>query len=356
MTVAPCRGFANPLQVAPPLRSLSVGVRPARWGTIMRILGAVLAAAVCCASAQALAVEGSSVAGPIGGTDMRSSLPLPPGLYGGMVFVGAEALQFTDGAGHVIPALSGLKLDRGRAGAFLIYVPDAKVLGGTLTAAGFLPLGIDCGHLFAATPDRCTEGLGDPYVEVNWSRYFGTLRPSRDPGAFPIPEGLAISVGLGTEIPAGRYDASDATTRAVSTGNNVWDFAPIVGFTYTTRPIIAEGTEITGRLFWNNYLTNPATQYTTGSLLNLDFAVSEHIGRVQAGLAGVYLTQLADDRQFGVPLLPDGRRIELLQFGPVLAYDLPLGQASLSGSCPSGRGFAPRFLRTPPRNDALALR
>jgi hypothetical protein len=34
----------------------------------------------------------------------------------------------------------------------------------------------------------------------------------------------------------------------------------------------------------------------------------------------------------------------------------PAGQASLSGSCPSSRGFAPRFLQTPPRDDALALR
>src|SRR5271156_3435840 len=34
----------------------------------------------------------------------------------------------------------------------------------------------------------------------------------------------------------------------------------------------------------------------------------------------------------------------------------PAGWASLSGSCPSGRGFAPRFLQTPSRDDALALR
>src|ERR1039458_6582534 len=34
----------------------------------------------------------------------------------------------------------------------------------------------------------------------------------------------------------------------------------------------------------------------------------------------------------------------------------PAGQAPVSGSCPSGRGFAPRFLQTPPRDNALALR
>ena len=39
----------------------------------------------------------------------------------------------------------------------------------------------------------------------------------------------------------------------------------------------------------------------------------------------------------------------------------PLARSSdraglVSGSCPSGRGFAPRFLQIPPRDDALALR
>jgi hypothetical protein len=289
----------------------------------MRILGAVLAAAVSCASAPSLAVEGSSAAGPIGGTDMRSSLPLPPGLYGGMIFLGAAANQFTDGTGHVIPALANLALQRGRVGPFLLYVPDLKVLGGTITAAGIVPGGIECGHLFGATPSRCIEGVGDPYVELSWSRYFGTPRPSRYPGAYPILEGLAVSAGFGMVIPVGKYNVNDATLQGLTIGNNIWDFSPIVGFTYTTPPILAEGTEITGRLFWNNYLTNPATQYTTGTLLNLDFAVSEHIGRVQAGLAGLYITQFADDRQFGVALPPDGRRTELLELGPVLAYDFP---------------------------------
>jgi hypothetical protein len=39
---------------------------------------------------------------------------------------------------------------------------------------------------------------------------------------------------------------------------------------------------------------------------------------------------------------------------PLLAR--PAGQASLFGSCSSGRGFAPRFLQTLPRSNALALR
>jgi hypothetical protein len=249
----------------------------------MRILRAVLAAAVCCAPAPSFALEGSAAAGPIGGTDIRSSLPLPPGLYGGMIYLYAEASRFNDGAGDLIPAFADLALTKTRAGPFLIYVPDLKVLGGTVTAAGIVPAGPECGHLFGATPKRCITGIGDPYVELSWSRYFGTPRPSRYSGAYPIPEGLAVSLAFGVVVPMGKYDVNDATLQGISVGNNLWDFAPIVGFTYTTPPILAEGTEITGRLFWNNYLTNPATQYATGSLLNLDFAVSEHIGRSRPG-------------------------------------------------------------------------
>ena len=290
----------------------------------MRVVGAAFAvAAFCAASAPSWAIEGSSAAGPIGGTDMRSSLPLPSGLYGGGVVLAAFAHQFNDGNGDLIPALSGLDLSRGRVGPFLIYVPDVKLFGGTIELGGTVPAGTECGHLFEATPKRCINGVGDPYVEVGWARYFGTPRPSAYSGAYPILEGLAISLGFGIVVPVGKYNAFDATTQGLTIGNNIWDFAPIVGFTYTTRPILAEGTEVTARLFWNNYLTNPATQYSTGTLLNVDFAVTEHIGRVQFGLAGFYTAQVADDKQFGIPLLPDGRRTRVLDLGGVLAYDLP---------------------------------
>jgi hypothetical protein len=85
----------------------------------------------------------------------------------------------------------------------------------------------------------------------------------------------------------------------------------------------AEGTEVSAKLYWNNYLINPATQYSTGSLLNLDFAITERIGRFQFGVAGFYAFQVADDKLFGVPIAPDGRRAEVLNIGPVLAYDMP---------------------------------
>ena len=52
------------------------------------------------------------------------------------------------------------------------------------------------------------------------------------------------------------------------------------------KPILAEGTEISAKLYWNNYLRNPETGCATGDLINIDFAITERIGRFQVGVAG----------------------------------------------------------------------
>ena len=51
--------------------------------------------------------------------------------------------------------------------------------------------------------------------------------------------------------------------------------------------------------------------------------MSEHIGRFQVGVAGFYAVQVQNDKLFGIPIPPDGRRAEVLELGPVLNYDMP---------------------------------
>ena len=283
----------------------------------------LLAAALCVASTPSLAIEGSSVAGPIGGTDIRSAQLPPPGLYGGIAALWAEAFDFLDQNGKTVPALSEGHLQRYRAVAFLVWVPDFQLAGGSFGLFGVVPGGIECGRLFALTPNRCISGFGDPYVEIAWSRHFGGVRASRYPGAFPIAEGLTLALGFGAVFPVGRYDPFIANLQGPTIGNNIWDFAPNIAFTYVTAPILADGTEISAKLFWNNYLVNPATHYQTGSVLNLDFAVSEKIGRFQIGVGGFYAFQPEDDTQFGLPVPPNGHRAETMQIGPLIAYDMP---------------------------------
>lgn len=282
------------------------------------------AAVVCVLLASpAFAVEGPTAAGPIGGTDIRSALQPPPGVYGGVAFVAARTTTFVDGRGDEIGPLKTARLFKAVGGPFFAYVPETTVWGGSLTFSAVLPLSHQRGNLFDGERKRSQDDVGDPYVELSWSKYFGTPRASKDPKAFPILGGLSVLAGIGVVAPIGQFSSANPLSQSLSAGTNIWDVAPSFGLTYTTAPILAEGTEFSAKLFWNNYVRNRETDYRTGDLINLDFAVTEHIGRVQAGLTGFYAKQVEDDRVDGARIPPDGRRGELLQLGGVVAYDLP---------------------------------
>ncbi len=269
------------------------------------------------------AVEGPTVAGPIGGTDMRAAFLPPPGIYFGTLQLVAQTIDFLDKDGNTIPALRDARLTKEVGGPFVYFIPEIRILGGSVSLGALLPFANTCGHLFTGTSSECDAGMGDPYVEFAWSRFFGTLRASKYPGAYPIPEGLAVMLGVGTVIPAGKFTSSDPLSQALSPGTNIWDIAPTIALTYTTAPILAEGTEFSAKLYWNSYLENNETKYLTGDVLNLDFAITEHIGRFQVGVAGFYAAQIDDDKIAGIVAPPDGRRAQALQLGGVIAYDMP---------------------------------
>lgn len=117
---------------------------------VLILLGAVLG---LCAPAHA--IEGPAAAGPIGGTDIRSALLPPPGLYGGTFALAAEAYDFVDGQGDTIPALQTMHLFKGVGAPFLFYVPNEKVLGGSIGIGALVPFGRTCGHLFIGENNEC---------------------------------------------------------------------------------------------------------------------------------------------------------------------------------------------------------
>ena len=265
--------------------------------TFLRV--ALSVAFACWLSSAARAVEGPAAAGPIGGTDVRQALPPPPGLYGGTAAVVAQTTRFAGPDGKTIAGLEDAKLTKAVGGPFLFYVPETTVYGGTVAVGGVLPFVRQCGKLFAGTSRRCRSGMGDPYFEANWSRYFGTPRASKHPRAYPIAEGLAVQAGFGVVAPIGSFEPQDPLKQSLSAGTGIWDLSPSVAATYTTAPILAEGTEFSAKLFWNNYFTNRKTDYRTGDVLNVDFAVTEHIGPLQIGPTGFYAKQVEDDTMGG---------------------------------------------------------
>ncbi len=295
----------------------------------MRVARVVFAAATIAAPLPVHAVEGPTVAGPIGGNDIRSAVLPPPGLYGGLGASAGTVLNYVDKNGDPNPLLRHAERDRYVLGPFLYYVPDVKLLGGSVGVGALFPVGHQCGRIFAFEHNDCRQGFGDPYVELNWSRSFGQVRPSKYAGAYPIREGLTVLAGFGVVFPAGSYDDTTRTRQVLSMGTNIWDFAPALGVTYMTAPILAEGTEFSAKLYWNNYLENPSTKFWTGDVLNVDFAVSERIGRWQIGLAGVFGVQTETDERAGTPL----KDTEALAFllGPVVNYDMPASRSSVKG-------------------------
>ena len=118
-----------------------------------------------------------------------------------------------------------------------------------------------CGQITSAYPRRCRTGLGDVYFETFWSRFYGFTRPSREEGALPIRQGLAFGTGVGAMLPAGLYDARIQASNGVTVGSNTLDIAPSIAFTYTTPPLLAEGTEFSAKVYLNNYARNPDTNY-----------------------------------------------------------------------------------------------
>lgn len=289
----------------------------------------VLVISVGCWSLPSWAAEGSTVAGPIGGTDIRSAFHGSPGLYGAIITGGSNVYQLRDGSGNPRAGLDAVRIDAVVAGLAFIYVPDFKLFGGSVAFLGVTGGGSVCGQITSANPRRCRTGLGDLYTEVSWSRFFGFTRPSREKGAAPIREGLAISTGVGMMSPVGLYDSRIQASNGVTVGSNTRDIAPSIAFTYTTPPLLAEGTEFSAKIYLNNYARNPDTDYRSGRNVNTDFAISEHIGRWQVGVAGYYLRQFEDDQRAGIAVAPDGRRSQVLSLGPIINYDLPEYKAAI---------------------------
>ena len=291
--------------------------RPVAWWALPLIV-------ICVAlwSAPSFAVEGQTAAGPIGGSDIRSAILPGPGLYGGAVALFDNVTQYHDGSGHSAPALNDFGFTNYIGGGFFLYVPDFKLFDGKIGFSGYESYSQNCGQLVDAIPHRCVAGFGDPYFELAWSRSFGQLRPATVPGAFPIIQGLVLDFGIGAVVPIGNYDPHARALDGVSAGKNTFDLAPSVAVTYTTPPLIADGTEVSAKLYWDNYAANPITHYYSSDLLDVDFAVTEHIGRFQVGPAGYYIFQTGMDRQYGAIAPPDGRRLEYLAIGGVIDYEM----------------------------------
>lgn len=278
------------------------------------------------AALPASATEGGVFGGPIGGSDIRSAnLPPVSGLYGAAIFLASNAPSFSNQYGNY-SATSNPAYFTGlvEAGA-LLYVYPIKPLGFTLaTSIQLNTQQLD--QALTITPrlrlQQRAAGFGDSYSDFFYaSKYLG-LFGAQPGGIKKFNYGLTFAFGMAAELPIGRYNVNNFD----NVGKNTFIAIPNVAFTYLTGPnlSIAEGTELSARVFYESVQKNPASLYHSGDIVDVDFAVTQRWENWQVGVAGAYATQLNGDvTAAGATASPNGNLYEKFILGPVIAYDSP---------------------------------
>lgn len=285
------------------------------WVQVQRLTVAVCTVAFL--GLPAIASEGGFVAGPLGGSDLRAALAPPPGTYLLLMPLGGNAADFRDGNGNKSPlGFSGSTVG---AGAGLYHVFEDTVAGGRFGLGVTGAAAKVCLRVSALNRSQCQTDFADTYVEAFWSRPIGELGISGaaadDPRRQYIPYGLTLGMSLGAVLPTGAYSPENLA----NVGSNTAVLVPSLAATWISPPWLADGTEVSSRIFYNIHDRNDTTGYQAGDMLVVDWAVTERVGRFQFGPAGTYATQIRDDRQNGKNM----GSTEVMSLGGVIAADLP---------------------------------
>jgi hypothetical protein len=162
----------------------------------------------------------------------------------------------------------------------VIYLTDAKVLGGRFGAVVTLPVVFNAkvsGNLLvpvAGSASGSRSGVADPSLVgfLNWN------------------SGMShISTGINVYVPVGGYDPNDIINR----GRNYWSTVPFTTYTWLHPKRGHEFSATTGFLFNSK---NNATNYKTGNEWYADFMFAQHFSpKFALGLEGYTLQQFTND-------------------------------------------------------------
>ena len=138
---------------------------------------------------------------------------------------------------------------------------------------------------------------------------------------------LNWTLAMNVYVPTGPY-----RLRQLNLGRNVWGFLPQFSLTYFNP---ATGLDMSAQIVYVTMTENTTTQYQSGDILHVDWALGKHFGAWEFGVNGNIVEQLGADRGAGARLGPF--KAESLGIGPGLSY------ATAIGSTPAN--FAARWER-----------
>lgn len=251
------------------------------------------------------AVENGGIITPPGIFDFGSGMTPPPSSFGalGVRTVVARANVAVDGKGDASPVKPNLDINS------LVFawlkMTDADFLGGkygfglvvpTLDMRLTLRIPTLAGSMTKSGESTSVGDIQFLPVLVQW-------KPSAHWWA---------NAAIMLQAPTGSYDHD----RLINTGVNHWTLQPSFNFTY----ISPKGLEISGSTQVNFNSRNRSTAYRSGSELQQDFGIGQHVGPWIIGTGGYLYKQLTDDRG---PSLVDGHRSAVFAFGPALGFVAP---------------------------------
>jgi hypothetical protein len=293
-----------------------------------RLIALIALLAAMSVSKMAVASEGSVFGGPIGGTDIRNAyLPGKPGFYLGVADVYGHPIQLYGDYGQSVPGVYEDNLKYDELAASLTYVYPFKLSDGTIASTvqvGYSPytdFSINNKHEYIV-------GWLDPYLDVlKWSRYLGSNAAASLPAGSPkLPYGLTVELAYSMIVPLGTYNVHQYT----SGGHNVFFIIPNAAATYLTAPnALGDGLELSGHVFVDYSLKNSRTEYSSGTIVDLDYAISERTGRWQYGVTGCFAYQTGPDRKDGQVVQPAGKYFVSDRAGGVVAFNIPSLGASV---------------------------
>ena len=272
----------------------------------------LLASLLFMAPAEVAAVETGFSIYPKGMADFMSGvLPPGPGFYLSNIYYHFNGSTDAAVRNGVAEFGVGANLDAGFVRG--TYVTDSEYLGGRYAIGGALAVAgssIDANLVApggAASFSAGNSGFADSIftpVMVGWQsgNWFW-------------------NTSFSLYLPTGGY-----TPGQLNIGRNVIGFMPAAALTWFDP---ASGWDVSGALTFVAMTRNDATDYQSGNLMHLDWAIGNHVTpHWEIGLAGNWVQQLSDDSGSGAKLGPF--KAQSFGLGPAVNYTTKWGSTPVS--------------------------
>ena len=281
-----------------------------RFGAV----GGMAFVALCASGSPAGAVEtGLSIYLKGATAFMSGILPPDPGAYVTSTYYFYDGTADSEVRDGKIELGVEAKLNAGLLGS--TFVTDWHFLGGQYAMGvtiDYLGLNLDAtvqSQLGNREVELGNDGIGDSIVTpiiLGW--HDGNLH---------------WNTSLSVFVPTGSYSKNE-----LNVGRNVWGFFPQFSMTYFDPK---NGLDISGTLTYVTMTENNATDYQSGDIVHLDWAVGEHFGAKgawEAGIAGNLVEQISPDSGSGAVLGPF--KAQSFGLGPAVSYQTVLGHVPVN--------------------------